>query len=332
MATTLWFLSLLPLAALVHLGGQANKRPWSMKRLSGQQILDVLCALALRIVHLVFAIHRSFQMWVQRSLTQAEFDVQELLQGEDTDELADKRQNLADFLASLPQRPENFAVVLPELHECVELKESLLCDIDSVETLCAWGLLAKMPRLTIYTQDGRLKNAIDDIGHRLRQSKMVQRAFGGSSTPSIVLENCSSKYSSNSIHTETLPNPVTNPGIPGNDYKEKPDINISLWSRDDGFPALSEFSRILAKRAKAGMLKPRCIDEHLVAEELRDKAGHAHPDLMLLYSDLLCIPEFPPWQMQNTEVFQIGSEAKGLGDAVVRALTSYAKIEKRWGK
>ncbi|KAJ1801052.1 hypothetical protein LPJ56_006414, partial [Coemansia sp. RSA 2599] len=153
MATVLWLLSLLPLAALVHLGGQTNKRPRPIKRLSAQQICDGLCALALRAIHLVFAIHRSFQSWVQRSLTQAEFDVQELLQGEDTDELADKRQNLADFLASLPQRPENFAVILPELQDCGELSESLLCDVDSVEILCAWGLLARMPRLTVYTRD-----------------------------------------------------------------------------------------------------------------------------------------------------------------------------------
>ncbi|KAJ2700715.1 hypothetical protein FB645_004889 [Coemansia sp. IMI 203386] len=331
MTTVLWLLSLLPLAALVHLGGLANKKPRSMRRLLSQQLCDGLCALALRAIHLVFAIHRSFQTWVQRSLTQAEFDVQELLQGEDTDELADKRQNLADFLASLPQRPDNFTVILPGLQDCSELGESLLCDIDSVEVLCAWGLLAKMPRLTVYTQDGRLKNAIDDIDHRLRQSKMVQRAFGGH-TPNIVLERYSNKHSNSTINDDSMQSAVTNTNIRDKSNNDKPDIHISLWSRDDGFPALAGFSRNLAKQARNGTLSSKDVDESMVAGELQDAAGHTHPDLMLLYDNLVCIPEFPPWQLQNAEVFQIGSEAKGLGDAVVRALTSYAKIEKRWGK
>ncbi|KAJ1796181.1 hypothetical protein LPJ75_007292 [Coemansia sp. RSA 2598] len=153
----------------------------------------------------------------------------------------------------------------------------------------------------------------------------------GAGTPNIALENCSPNHS-NSRHSESAPSLADSTGIPDKDRKEKPDIHISLWSREDGFPALAELSQKLAKQARAGMLKSQSVDERLVASELRDAAGHAHPDLMLLYSDLICIPEFPPWQLQNTEVFQIGSAAKGLGDAVVRALTSYAKIERRWGK
>ncbi|KAJ1724353.1 hypothetical protein LPJ53_001368 [Coemansia erecta] len=232
-------------------------------------------------------------------------DVQELLLGEDTVELADKRQQLSDFLLSLPQRPENFAVILPETGECAGVDRALSCDVGSVETLCA---------------------TVGDIEHRLKQSKMVQRAFGGS-MPNIVLESGSraTKRERNlTADTGTSPD--------SNRRDSKPDMHVSLWSHDDGFPALVELSKELAGRAKSGMLSSKSVDESFAATMLEDPAGHAHPDLMLLYDDLVCVPEFPPWQLQNTEVFQIGSAAKSLGDAVVRALTSYAKIEKRWGK
>ncbi|KAJ1862830.1 hypothetical protein LPJ73_000670 [Coemansia sp. RSA 2703] len=326
MESTLWLLTLVPLAALVHLGKQSGRQSPLIKRALGQKLGDGLCALALRLIHLIFAIHWSFQEWVQRSLTQADLDVQELLLGEDTVELADKRQQLADFLQALPQRPENFAVILPETSECAGVDLTLSCDVDSVETLCAWGLLAKLPRMTIYTRDGRLKNTIEDIEHRLKQSKMVQRAFGGS-MPNIVLENGSrviKRERNFTADADTSPD--------SNRRDSKPDMHVSLWSRDDGFPALVELSKELAGRAKSGMLSFKSVDESFAATMLEDPAGHAHPDLMLLYDDLICVPEFPPWQLQNTEVFQIGSAAKSLGDAVVRALTSYAKIEKRWGK
>ncbi|KAJ2722192.1 hypothetical protein GGI07_003469 [Coemansia sp. Benny D115] len=319
MLATLWvLLTVLPVAAAFAHSVLKLYPASSRKRYS---LLDGLCAVALRFLHLCFAIHRSFQAWVQNSLNQADLDVQLLLVDDRFDDLDDRRRQLADFLQSLPQRPENFAVVLPDAshracsssqpQSAAALDAALDADLDAVETLCAWALLAKIPRLTVYTRDGRIKRAAACIDGRLQQSKMVHRAFGNK-TPRISLNSAEQP----SAAADTPP----------------PDLHVALWSRDDGFPALAGLSRKLACQSRDRLLHSKDIDEALVAAHLKDPLGHAHPDLLLLYDDLVCIPEFPPWQMQNTEVFQIGSAAKSLGDAAFHALASYAKIEKRWGK
>ncbi|KAJ2766403.1 hypothetical protein IWQ57_004377, partial [Coemansia nantahalensis] len=162
------FVSLLLLAALVHLRRSRGRRG------ARQPLLDAVCAAALRSVQLAFAVHGSFQAWVQGSLAQAGLDVQELLHAADTDAVLEKRQQLADFLASLPQRPEHLAVILPDaaLRRREPPAGLLPDDVDNAEALCAWAILAGVPRLSIYTRDGALERSAEAIASRLRDSKM----------------------------------------------------------------------------------------------------------------------------------------------------------------
>ncbi|KAJ2826154.1 hypothetical protein IWW50_002513 [Coemansia erecta] len=307
----LWcFISLVLLAVLAHIRGSRSKQG------ARQQLLDGACAVVLRSVQLAFAVHRSFQAWVQNSLTQAGLDMQELLQGDDTDAVLAKRQQLSDLLASLPQRPTHLAVVLPEraVRESEAVGGILAGEADDVEVLCAWGLLARIPRLSIYTRDGSLGCSFDSIAGRLRNSKMAARAFSGR-TPNICLES--------GARVEQL----WAPSDPG-----RADIHISLWSRDHGYPSIVRVARELAREAQSGVLSLADIDEKCVADRLRDPRGSKHPELVLLLDDLPCMSEFPPWQLQNAELVQIGSGARSLGDGVFRALVCFAKIEMRWGK
>ncbi|KAJ1922063.1 hypothetical protein GGI09_000027 [Coemansia sp. S100] len=325
MSAAVWLVTILLLAALAHVGGNGDQKVTSkaQKRNAWQQLCDGLCVLILRAAHLAFTIHRSFQAWVQNSLSQAELDVQELLQGDDTEELTEKRQHLADFLQSLPQRPEHFAVILPETNECGQ-GGTMACEVDAVETLCTCALLAKVPRLTVYTRNGSLKTSFDEIAYRLRKSSMTQRVAANGRMARICLDDGNHvEYSGGDdmdadadLHTER---PLS--------------LHVSLWSRDNGYPALARLARELAGQAECGRLPSSSVDEPCVATKLVDAAGHQHPDLVLLYDDLVCIPDFPPWQLQNSEVFQVGSAtARSLGNAVLSAFASYANIEKRWGK
>ncbi|KAJ2848929.1 hypothetical protein IWW36_002989 [Coemansia brasiliensis] len=304
-------LSLVLLAAVAHVGSSRDKQ--SIK----EQLLNGICAIALRLIQLVFAIHCSFQAWVQDSLSQARIDMQELLQGDDTDVVLAKRQELSDLLASLPQRPEHLAVALPEtsVRENEAIGSMLAGEIDDVEVLCAWSLLAKIPRLSIYSRDGSLDCSFDSIAGRLRNSKMLARGFNGR-TPDICLES--------STRSEHI--------CANSDTASRPDIYISLWSRKDGYPSLTKLAQKLSRRVQAGELASAAVIENLVADELRDPHGYKHPDLLLLLDDLPCVNEFPPWQLQNAELVQISSGARSLGDAVYRALLCFAKIEMRWGK
>ncbi|KAJ2056560.1 hypothetical protein GGI17_006132 [Coemansia sp. S146] len=294
MSAAVWLVTILLLAALAHVGGNGDQEVTgkTQKRNAWQQLRDGLCALVLRAAHLAFTIHRSFQAWVQNSLSQAELDVQELLQGDDTEELTEKRQHLADFLQSLPQRPEHFAVILPEANEC--------------------------------SQGGSLKTSFDEIAYRLRKSSMTQRVTANGRMARICLDDGNHvEYSGGDdmdVDTDLcIERPLS--------------LHVSLWSRDNGYPALARLARELAGQAECGRLPSDSIDESYVATKLVDAAGHQHPDLVLLYDDLVCIPDFPPWQLQNSEVFQIGSTtARSLGNAVLSAFASYANIEKRFGK
>ncbi|KAJ2316878.1 hypothetical protein IWW51_002464 [Coemansia sp. RSA 2702] len=310
MAVFVWFISLMALAAIAHLSGSRGKQ--GLK----QQLTDGACSVVLRSAQLAFAVHRSFQAWVQNSLTQAGLDMQELLQGDDTEAILAKRQQLSDLLASLPQRPEHLAVILPE-HEVREneaIGGLLASEVDDVEVLCAWGLLAKIRRLSIYARDDSLGRAFDSIAGRLRNSKMVARAFNGR-TPDICLD------SSGRVEH-----------ICANSGSTRPDIHISLWTRDHGYPSLVRLSRELSREVQSKALAPAAITEALVADRLQDPRGSKHPELVLLLDDLPCVSEFPPWPLQNSELVQADSGARSLGDAVFRALVCFAKIEMRFGK
>ncbi|PIA16665.1 hypothetical protein COEREDRAFT_86753 [Coemansia reversa NRRL 1564] len=310
------------LAAVARVGSASNSNSDGRnKRDMKQQLFDGACTLALRSAHLVFAIHHSFQKWVQCSLTQAGLDVQELLDANDTDAIMERRQRLSDCLASLPQRPEHLAVILPEarVRECQGMQRLLTSCVDDVEALCAWTLLARVPRLSIYTRDDSAGALFDSIASRLRNSKMAARAFNGR-TPDICLGSKN--------RTEHLRADADAPVPPG----YRPDIHISLWSREHGYPSLVKVSQELAHKVQCNMLSSSDITENLVADYLRDSAGHRHPELLLLCDELAHIPEFPPWQLQDVELVQADSSSSGIGDAVCTALASYAKIEKRWGK
>ncbi|KAI8324280.1 hypothetical protein GQ54DRAFT_285100 [Martensiomyces pterosporus] len=321
MLVVAWLVTLLSLATLAHFSGQTSE-DGKGKRGVWQQLCDGVCAIILRVVHLAFAIHRSFQAWVQSSLTQAEFDVQELLQGDETDDIVARRNRLADFLTTLPQRPEHFAAIIPEpsaREDDADEAAAIVRGVDSVETLCAWCILAKVPCLTVYSKDGGLKSSLDSIAYRLRTSKMLERAANGR-VPQICLED--------GEHIEYLGTDAESAAAPGHRF----DIRVSLWSREDGYPSLARLSQELCRLAEVGSLNAKDIDEAYIAAKLKHAAGFPHPELVLLYDDLVCLPEFPPWQLQSSEVFQIGSAAGSLDGAVCRALVSYARIEKRWGK
>ncbi|KAJ2377626.1 hypothetical protein H4S02_007598 [Coemansia sp. RSA 2611] len=325
MSAVVWLVTILLLAALAHVSGNVDREATGKapKRSAWQQLSSGFCALVLRAAHLAFTIHRSFQAWVQNSLSQAELDVQELLQGDDTEELAEKRQHLADFLQSLPQRPEHFAVILPEASECSQ-GGTVACEVDAVEILCTCALLAKVPRLTVYTRNGSLKTSFDEIAYRLRKSSMTQRVAANGRVPRICLEDGNHVEYSGGNDMDADADSRTEPPHA---------LHVSLWSRDNGYPALVRLARELADQEECERLPSGSIDEACVVAKLVDTAGHPHPDLVLLYDDLVCIPDFPPWQLQNSEVFQVGSAAaRSLGNAVLCAFASYANIERRWGK
>ncbi|KAJ2859224.1 hypothetical protein GGI22_003057 [Coemansia erecta] len=314
MQALVWVVTVLLVAALTHISGRRGGAASSGlgKQSAWRQLRNGACAIALRVIHLGVDIHRAFQAWVQSSLSQAGLDVHELLDGDDSAAISERRQQMADFLTSLPQRPAHLAVILPETCEDI---------VNGVEVLCA----SRVPRLTIYTRDEAMMNdSVEAISGRLRKSKMVARAFG--STPRIDLYSGNGCVEQLGIDTDRISD--TEP------VEQKSDICISLWSRGNSYPALSALARELAGQTRRGLLETKQIDEAFVTSKLADPSGYGHPDLVILVDDLACLPEFPPWQLQNAEMVQVStsSAASSLGDAAFGALVRYAKVKRRWGK
>ncbi|KAJ2778311.1 hypothetical protein H4R18_004674 [Coemansia javaensis] len=299
------------LVALVVLVALARVRGGRVKRGARRPLLDGACAAALRLVQLAFAAHASLQAWVRGSLAQAGLDVHELLLGGDPDAALER---VGDFLAALPQRPEHLAVILPDAALRARGPPPGLApsDVDNVEALCAWCLVAGVPRLSVYARDGGLEALVDPIAARLRDSKMAPRAFGGR-TPAIRLEGAG--------RAESLGARL-----------ERPDLCVALWSRAHGYPALAALARDLCGAVRRGALAPADVTEARVAARLRDPAGAKHPELVVLWDGLACLPEFPPWQLQDAELVQVRPGTRSVGDALCRALAEYAAVEKRWGK
>ncbi|KAJ1934264.1 hypothetical protein EC988_008861, partial [Linderina pennispora] len=228
---------------------------------------------------------------------------------DDTDEIAAKRAKLAGLFESLPQKPEHFAAIIAEEDE----------PVNSVETLCAWCVMAKVPCLTVYTRNDGLRQSFDDIAYRLGSSKSVLRAANGRAARICLRDGDRIEYIGTDIDTVLA-------------TEQQFDVHVSLWSRRNGFPSLVGVARDMCRQAEMGSLAPKDIDEQYVAARLKHPGGFVHPDLVLLYDDLVCIPEFPPWELQNSEVYQIRAAAKDLDDAFYRALMGYGRIERRWGK
>ncbi|KAJ1948724.1 hypothetical protein FBU59_001460 [Linderina macrospora] len=304
--TLTWVFTVLTVVALAHASGRSNA---AGKRGAWHQLCDGLCTILLRAIHLAFTIHRSFQAWVHNSLNQAQFDVRELLEDDDSDEILVKRAKLIELFESLTQKPEHFAAILAEEDE----------PVDSVETLCAWCVMAKVPCLTVYKKNGGLRQSFDDIAYRLGSSKSILRAANGRAARICLRDGDRIEYIGTDVNAVLA-------------AEQQFNIHISLWSRSNGFPSLVGLAKDMCRQVDIGTLAPKDIDEHHVAARLKHPAGFVHPDLILLYDDLVCIPEFPPWQLQDSEVYHIRSAAKGLDDAFYRALLGYGRIERRWGK
>ncbi|ORX67907.1 hypothetical protein DL89DRAFT_269091 [Linderina pennispora] len=276
-----WVFTVLAVAVLAHLSGRSSA---AGKRSAWQQLCDGLCTILLRALHLAFAIHRSFQAWVHNSLNQAQFDVRELLEDDDTDEIAAKRAKLAGLFESLPQKPEHFAAIIAEEDE----------PVNSVETLCAWCVMAKVPCLTVYTRNGQ---SFDDIAYRLGSSKSVLRAANGRAARICLRDGDRIEYIGTDVDTVLA-------------TEQQFDIHVSLWSRRNGFPSLVGVARDMCRQAEMGSLTPKDIDEQYVAARLKHPGGFVHPDLVLLYDEP---------GLQNSEVYQIRAAAKDLDDRVLQS-------------
>ncbi|KAJ1940924.1 hypothetical protein GGF37_003773, partial [Kickxella alabastrina] len=92
MSVTLWLLAFVPVAALIRFVGIPDDTPQQTKPFL-RQIFDGLCYAILRFLHLAFAVHKSFQSWVQMTLLQNEVDVHDLLLG-DRPALVEERAEL----------------------------------------------------------------------------------------------------------------------------------------------------------------------------------------------------------------------------------------------
>lgn len=108
-------------------------------------------------------------------------------------------------------------------------------------------------------------------------------------------------------------------------------MNVLLLSYDDGRDSLVDLTKTLTEMSQRKKLSPNDITIDLVDAEISEIVM-AEPDLLLLFSPIVQLSGYPPWQIRLTEVFHV-QDNQGVGYQVfLRALYSYANAQMRFGR
>lgn len=112
---------------------------------------------------------------------------------------------------------------------------------------------------------------------------------------------------------------------------KSPHLNVLLLSVDDGRDSLVDLTKTLAEMSQRNKLSPSDISIDLVDAEISE-IGMSEPDLLVLFSPVVELSGYPPWQIRLTEIFHV-EDNQGVGYQVfLRALYNYANVQMRFGR
>jgi dehydrodolichyl diphosphate syntase complex subunit NUS1 len=108
-------------------------------------------------------------------------------------------------------------------------------------------------------------------------------------------------------------------------------LSILLLSAEDGRDSLVDLTKTLADMAQRAKLSSKDISVDLVDAELAESVM-GEPDLLVLFSPIVELSGYPPWQVRLTEIYHV-QDNQGVGYQVfLRALYNYANAQMRMGR
>jgi dehydrodolichyl diphosphate syntase complex subunit NUS1 len=104
-----------------------------------------------------------------------------------------------------------------------------------------------------------------------------------------------------------------------------------LLSADDGRDSLVDLTKTLTEMSQRSKLSPSDISQDLVDAEISEIVME-EPDLLILFSPIVELGGYPPWQIRLTEIFHV-EDNQGVGYQVfLRGLYNYANAQMRFGR
>ena len=108
-------------------------------------------------------------------------------------------------------------------------------------------------------------------------------------------------------------------------------LSLLLLSADDGRSTLVDLTKTLAEMAQHGQLAPRDISQELLHDELTTSVMD-EPDLLMVFSPVIQLQGYPPWQLRLTEIFH-EEDRTGVEYLIwLKGLYNYAKAQMRFGR
>jgi dehydrodolichyl diphosphate syntase complex subunit NUS1 len=108
-------------------------------------------------------------------------------------------------------------------------------------------------------------------------------------------------------------------------------LSILLLSAEDGRDSLVDLTKTLAEMSQRAKLSSKDISVDLVDAEISESVM-GEPDLLVLFSPIVELSGYPPWQVRLTEIYHV-QDNQGVGYQVfLRALYNYANAQMRMGR
>lgn len=192
-------------------------------------------------------------------------------------------QLISQDVSSLPKIPRHVAAIL----KLKQNKKGAGLDrlLDQTGDLASWCIGAGISALTIYERNGVLK-ALDPKDFQQRISKKLEKVFGASELPRIIVKLPHMKINESSSVSEEF------------------DLVITLISEEDGRKSLVDLTRSLGDLALLKKINARDITIASIDTELKHLIVD-EPDLVILFGPKIDLDGFPPWQMRLSEIFHL---------------------------
>ena len=108
-------------------------------------------------------------------------------------------------------------------------------------------------------------------------------------------------------------------------------LSVLLLSSEDGRDSLVDLTKTLAEMSQRSKLSSNDISVDLVDAEISESVM-GEPDLLVLFSPIVELSGYPPWQVRLTEIYHV-QDNEGVGYQVfLRALYNYANAQMRMGR
>lgn len=189
--------------------------------------------------------------------------------------------------------------------------------LDEAGELAAWSTGAGIKTLTLYERTGVLKYLPRDKVYNAIASKL-DAYFGNNDRPRF------------SIRVPRTGGTYVN-GVANGPGSSDGELTINLLSEEDGRETIVELTRTLADLAVHKKIRPEDVTVEVIDEEMKDLVT-GEPDLLVLFTPVIDLQGFPPWQIRLTEIFHQPDNREVSYTVFLKALQRYSTCKINVGR